>query len=75
VDERIRETILRLFRRKQQMQDIGTDDSFFELGVSSLTIIELQIAVEGELGIVVPTSELMRLSTITGWIDIYSARA
>jgi D-alanine--poly(phosphoribitol) ligase subunit 2 len=75
VQEQIQETILRLFKQKSQMRDIGVEDSFFDLGVSSLTIIELQIGVEGELGITVPTSELMRLNTIRGWIDTYRARA
>lgn len=71
----IRETIIRLFRQKGQMKDLGEDDMFFELGVSSLTIIELQIGVEAALGITVPTSELMRLGTMKGWIEAYSARA
>jgi len=71
----VRETILRLFRQKGQMKDIGEHEKFFDLGVSSLTIIELQIGVEGELGITVPTSELMRLETISGWIEAYGAKA
>ena len=71
----IRETILRLFRKKGQLKHLGEDDEFFELGVSSLTIIELQIGVEEALGVTVPTSELMRLETIRGWIETYSAKA
>lgn len=71
----IRETILRLFRQKNQLKDLGDDDKYFELGVSSLTIIELQIGVEKALGVTVPTSELMRLETIRDWIEAYSARA
>jgi acyl carrier protein len=57
------------------MKDLGMNDSYFDLGVSSLTIIDLQLGVEGELGITVPTSELMRLQTMAGWIEAYSARA
>jgi acyl carrier protein len=75
VEANIGETIIRLFRKKGQMKNIGEDDMFFELGVSSLTIIELQIGVEEALGITVPTSELMRLGTIRGWIEAYSTRA
>jgi acyl carrier protein len=75
VDDNIREIILGLFRDKSQMKDIGEDDRFFDMGVSSLTIIDLQIGVEGVLGITVPTSELMRQGTIRGWIETYSARA
>ena len=48
------------------MKDIGEDDNFFDAGVSSLTIIELQIRVEDILEVTVPTTLLMRLSTIIG---------
>lgn len=75
MEANIRETIIRLFRQKSQMKTIGEDDMFFELGVSSLTIIELQIGVEKALGITIPTSELMRLGTIRGWVEAYDARA
>lgn len=75
MEENVRETILRLFRQKGQMKSLGEDEKFFDLGVSSLTIIELQLGVEGELGVTVPTSDLMRLQTITGWIEMYSAKA
>jgi len=75
VEANIQETIIRLFRQKSQMKNIGEDDMFFELGVSSLTIIDLQIGVEGALGIKVPTSELMRLGTVRGWVEAYSSRA
>jgi len=71
----IRETILHLFGQKKQLKNLGEDDKYFELGVSSLTLIELQIGVEKALGVAVPTSELMRLETIRGWIETYSARA
>lgn len=75
MSNQVRETIVHLFRQKKQMQNIGEDDSYFDLGVSSLTIIELQISIENALEAAVPTSELMRLSTMKEWIDIYSARA
>ena len=74
MEANIRETILGLFRQKNQLKHLGEDDRFFELGVSSLTIIELQIGVEEVLGVTVPTSELMRLETIRGWIETYSAK-
>ncbi|RAP55679.1 hypothetical protein BTJ49_14990 [Oleiagrimonas sp. MCCC 1A03011] len=57
------------------MENIREDDKFFELGVSSLTIIELQLAIEEELGVSVPTSELMRLQTMKEWIEAYGDRA
>jgi acyl carrier protein len=74
VEENVRETIIGLFRQKRQMKNLGEDEAFFDLGVSSLTIIELQIAVEGALGVTVPTSDLMRLGTMGGWVEAYSTK-
>ena len=74
-EESIRNIIVDLFRKRQAMQRLGEDDDFFELGVSSLTIIDLQIAVEEALGMTLPTSELMRLSTMRQWIEIYTRNA
>jgi acyl carrier protein len=73
VKDNVRETILGLMRQKKNMQHVAEDDDFFELGVSSLTIIELQIGVEQALGVTIPTSQLMKLTTIRGWIDAYAA--
>ena len=73
--EEIPETILRLFRNKEVMKSLGEDEDFFDLGVSSLTIVELQIAVESALDIEVPTSELMTAPTIKQWIALYTERA
>jgi acyl carrier protein len=53
------------------MKDLAEQDNYFDLGVSSLTIIELQLAVEEALGVTIPTSQLMILSTIREWIDAY----
>jgi len=75
MESRIRDTILRFFRQKKQLKDIGEDDRFFELGASSLTIIELQIAIEEALGVTIPTAQLMRFDTIKEWIAAYSLRA
>jgi acyl carrier protein len=71
MEKNIRETICDLFRQKERMKEIGDDDNFFEAGVSSLTIIELQISVEKALGLQVETSRLMRLSSINEWIRAY----
>lgn len=71
--DHVRQTILELVKQKKVMQELGEDDNYFDLGVSSLSIIELQIGVEEALGVTILTSELMRLSTIRGWIDAYGA--
>lgn len=73
-DEEIRNTILSLFREKEIMKSIGEVDNFFELGVSSLTIVELQIVVEKALGLRALTSDLMRAPTIKLWIDLYTGK-
>ena len=74
-DESIRNTILALFRKRESLKDVGEDDDFFDQGVSSLTIIELQIAVEDALKVTLPTSQLMRLSTMSQWVEAYSRTA
>ena len=73
--EDTRNTILKLFRQREPMKELGEDDDFFDMGVSSLTIIDLQIAVEDALKVVLPTSTLMRMSTMREWIEAYSTQA
>jgi len=67
----IRELITGLFGRKPILADITADQDFFEVGVSSLTILDLQIQIEQALSVSVPTSELMRHATLNGWIAAY----
>jgi acyl carrier protein len=71
----IRDLIVGLFQEKESHKNIGLDDDYFSLGVSSLTIIGLQIKVEEQLGVNVETRTLMGLSTINQWIDTYVARS
>lgn len=73
MSDSISNTILSLFREKELMKEIGLDDNFFDLGVSSLTVVELQILVEKALGCSVETADLMRASTIGQWIELYTA--
>ena len=73
--EEVREKIVAEFRQKQSMAKVGMDENYFEAGVSSLTIIELQMKVEETLGLSMPTSDLMRLSTMSEWVDAYAERA
>jgi len=63
--------ILGIFRQKEFMSNIHEDQDFFEIGVSSLTIVEMQIFVEKSLGVETKTSNLMAAPTISGWVDIY----
>lgn len=73
--EDIEKTILSAFREKEVMNEVGIDDDFFDLGVSSLTIVELQIVVEKMLGLEVPTSTLMAAPTIAEWVSVYTEAA
>lgn len=51
--------------------EIDAADDFFELGASSLTIVDLQIQLERRLGCAVPTQLLMRAPSIDGWVSAY----
>lgn len=52
--------------------EISSDQDFFELGASSLTIVDLQIQLEKRLNVEVDTSILMSNPTIDGWVEAYS---
>ena len=67
--------ILNLFRKKDLMSDVGLEQDFFDLGVSSLTIVELQIVIEKELDVQVSTSDLMISPTIMQWVEVYAEKA
>jgi hypothetical protein len=54
---------------------IAEDQDFFDHGVSSLTVIEMQILVEDVLKVAAPTSDLMAHPTIGEWIEIYTREA
>ena len=69
----IKNTILSQFRQKEIMKDIAEDQDFYELGVSSLSIVELQILVEKALNLEIETSKLMAAPTIAQWVQIYSS--
>ena len=74
-DTDIQIVITSAFNSKPILAGIDLDQDFFDLGASSLTVVELQIQVEQELAVQVETSKLMLNPTINGWIDTYSKRA
>jgi D-alanine--poly(phosphoribitol) ligase subunit 2 len=69
------ELIADLCRRTLDIAALGDDDDFFDHGANSLTIVELQIRIEKELDLKVPTSQLMLDSSIAGWIGAYQNAA
>jgi acyl carrier protein len=70
--QQVNNVILSLFHAKNAFRDIGVNDDYFDRGVSSLTIIGLQIEVEERLGVVMDTTDLMGFSTINQWVDAYA---
>lgn len=73
--QKIKNTIISLFKEKENFKEVGLDDDYFDLGVSSLTIVELQIKVEEVLGFTIETRELMRFSSINEWINAYTTKS
>jgi len=70
--EQIRDAIVTIFQARSALQNIGLEEDYFDQGVSSLTIVGLQIDVEQKLGVNLETRELMSFSTIQQWIDAYT---
>jgi len=54
---------------------MAEDADFFDNGVSSLAVIQMQIRIEEALHVTVPTSDLMGQPTINDWIGLYTQRA
>ena len=56
------ETIRTIFNGKPILKDIDNDQDFFDIGASSLTVVDMQMQ----------TSTLMKNPTINGWANAYS---
>jgi D-alanine--poly(phosphoribitol) ligase subunit 2 len=74
-NERIAATIKEVCRREELLADMPADEEFFDHGVSSLAVIQMQIRIEEALKITVPTSDLMGQPTINDWISLYTRAA
>jgi D-alanine--poly(phosphoribitol) ligase subunit 2 len=73
--EQIAKTIREICRRDELLRDMPDNEDFFDNGVSSLAVIQMQIRIEEALGITVPTSDLMGQPTINHWIGLYKQQA
>jgi len=71
-EQELRQTLLEMFRAKPILKDISEDDDFFDLGASSLTVVDLQMDIESKIGVTVPTKVLMSRPTVNGWTEAYS---
>ncbi|MDP5142186.1 acyl carrier protein [Rheinheimera baltica] len=72
-EHEIKTIILNAFKSKSILGNIAPDQDFFDVGASSLTVVDLQIQIEEQLQRSVPTSKLMANPTINGWVEHYIA--
>ena len=70
--QEIAATVRAICRQSELLIGIPDEDDFFDYGVSSLAVIQMQVRIESLLNIEVPTAILMELPTINSWIDLYS---
>jgi D-alanine--poly(phosphoribitol) ligase subunit 2 len=73
--EQIAETIREACRQEGLLAGVPEDEDFFDHGVSSLAVIQMQIRIEEALNVTVPTSDLMGQPTINDWISLYTRTA
>lgn len=70
-DADARTIVLGVIQSKPNLQHLSGDQDFFDAGVSSLTVIDMQLQIEEKLGVTVPTSHLMANPTIDEWVAAY----
>ena len=70
-DADVRAIVLGVIQSKPSLQNLAGDQDFFDAGVSSLTVIDMQIQIEEKLSVTVPTSHLMANPTMDGWVAAY----
>jgi D-alanine--poly(phosphoribitol) ligase subunit 2 len=69
--DQIAATIREVCRREELLAGMPENEDFFDHGVSSLAVIQMQIRIEEALKVTVPTSDLMGQPTINDWIRLY----
>lgn len=70
--DHITKTVREVCRREELLADMPDNEFFFDRGISSLAVIQMQIHIEEVLKITVPTSDLMEYATINDWIRLYT---
>lgn len=71
--EKVSELVSAICRQGELLAGVPDDDDFFDYGISSLAVIQMQIRIEEALKVTVPTAVLMARPSISDWIDLYSA--
>jgi acyl carrier protein len=74
-NEQIAATVRDIFRQQGVLADMPEDEDFFDNGLSSLAVIQMQIRIEEALNVTVPTSDLMGQPTVRDWISLYTRTA
>lgn len=74
-NERIAAIIREVCQREELLSGLQENEDFFDHGVSSLAVIQMQIRIEEALKVTVPTSQLMAQPTINDWITLYTRGA
>lgn len=74
-NEQIAATVREVCRREELLAEMPDDEDFFDHGLSSLAVIQMQIRIEEALQVTVPTSDLVGQPTIADWINLYIRRA
>ena len=74
-NEQIAATVRDICRQQEVLADMPEDEDFFDNGLSSLAVIQMQIRIEEALSVTVPTSELMGQPTVRDWISLYTHTA
>ncbi|MEM9523102.1 MAG: acyl carrier protein [Pseudomonadota bacterium] len=66
-------TIAEVIRKNADNPGLGEKDDFFDSGISSLTVVNMQMEIENILNKKVETKELMKNPSIDGWVSVYSS--
>jgi len=56
IDNRITTTVMRLLQQRNVTRDIGPEDDLREAGLTSMDMLNLVLAIEGEFDITIPES-------------------
>ncbi|MFD6091114.1 non-ribosomal peptide synthetase [Oerskovia sp. NPDC060338] len=66
-------TLVGLWRRVLQLEQIGVDDDFFELGGDSLRLLLLRAAIQDELGVTIDAVHLLAATTVRAQAGLWGA--
>ncbi|KQV51925.1 non-ribosomal peptide synthetase/type I polyketide synthase [Massilia sp. Root335] len=60
----LEQQVAAIWREVLSLDAVGIDDSFFDVGGHSLSLVQVEVALERRLGLAVPTMDLFRFPTI-----------